>query len=220
MFAWDVKDFQIVGPGWLGDERFTTEATMPPDTTAHQTRVMLRNLLADRFKAQVHRESRLLPTYSLVIAKNGPKIPSTPPDAKEHGNSALATDGFPPVPPELTGVIMFVINSQAKMTAQQATMRELAAELERRLGVPVRDETQLTAKFDFILRFSPEGLSGPGGLRMPSLPSDPAAGREAREPLADIFSVLQSEIGLKLEPKRGPVEVIVIDHAEKVPTAN
>jgi uncharacterized protein (TIGR03435 family) len=115
MVAYDVKDFQIVGPGWIGDERFTIDATMPPDTTGDQTRAMLRNLLADRFKVQVHRETKLLPTYSLAIVKNGLKIPNTtPPRAKQVGDSRFAADGFPFVPPEATGVMMFAINGQAK----------------------------------------------------------------------------------------------------------
>lgn len=198
------------------DAALTIDATMPPDTTGDQTRAMLRNLLAYRFKVQVHRETKSLPTYSLVVAKNGLKIPNTsPPHAQDLGNSALATDGFPSVPQELTGAFMFVINGQAKITAQQATMRELAAQLERLLGAPVMDETQLPAKFDFTLTFSPEGLNGPGGQPIPTLPRDAAAGIEA-----DIFSALQSEIGLKLEPKKGPVEIVVIDRAEKDPTAN
>jgi uncharacterized protein (TIGR03435 family) len=118
---------------------------------------MLRNLIADRFKTEVHRENRPLPIYSLVIAKSGVKLPNTPPPhPKQLGDSNFATDGFPLVPPEFTGVMTFVIDGQAKITAQQATMRELATELERRLGVPVRDETQLTDRFDF----APEVLTG------------------------------------------------------------
>lgn len=216
MLAYDVKDFQIVGPNWLGDERFAVEATMPADTTQDQTRTMLRNLIADRFKTEIHRENRPLPIYSLVIAKSGLKLPNTPPPRpKQVGDSPFATDGFPVVPPEFTGIMTFVINSQAKITAQQATMRELATELERRLGVPVRDETQLTDKFDFILKFSPEGLTGPGGQFVPV-----TTGLDVQGPQTDIFSALQSDIGVKLESKRGPVEMIVIDHAEKVPTDN
>src|SRR5579862_4683944 len=61
MFAYDVNDFQIVGPGWLGDERFAVEATMPADTTQDQTRAMLRNLITDRFKTEIHRENRPFP---------------------------------------------------------------------------------------------------------------------------------------------------------------
>jgi uncharacterized protein (TIGR03435 family) len=212
--AWDVKDFQLVGPGWIDDERFTIDATMPPETTGDQTRAMLRNLLADRFKVQVHRETRSLPAYALVITKNGLKIPNTPPPTKEPGNVGLGPDGFPSIPPDVRGVLFFNMNGQAKMTAQQATMHELAAQLEKMLGAPVIDETQLTAKFDFALRFSPEGLNGPGGRPIPT-----ATGIEAGEPLKDIFSAL-SEIGIKLEQKKGPVEMLVIDHAEKIPTDN
>jgi len=216
MFAYDVKDFQIVGPGWLGDERFAVEATMLADTTQDQTRAMLRNLIADRFKTEIHRENRPLPIYSLVIAKSGLKLPKTPPPRpKQLGDSNFAADGFPVVPPEFTGVLTFVINRQAKITAQHATMRELATELERLLGVPVRDETQLTDKFDFVLKFSPEGLNGPGGRSVPA-----TTALDAPDPQRDIFSALQSDIGVKLESKRDPVEVIVIDHAEKLPTDN
>jgi uncharacterized protein (TIGR03435 family) len=216
MFAYDVKDFQIVGPGWIDDERFAVEATMPADTTQDQTRTMLRNLVADRFKTEIHRETRPLPIYSLVIGKSGLKIRNTPPPRpKQLGDSNSAPDGFPVVPPEFASVITFVINGQAKITAQQATMRELAGELERRLGVPVRDETRLTDQFDFVLKFSPEGLNGPGGRPVPV-----TTAFDVPEPQRDIFSALQADIGVKLESKRGPVEMIVIDHAEKIPTDN
>jgi len=213
MLAYDLKDFQLIGPGWIGDERYTFEATMPSDTTEEQTRTMLQNLLKDRFSAQVHRETRSGPTYSLVIGKNGLKIP-TPSRAKD--NSA-ATDGFPEIPQEVTGVLVFVINGQAKLTAKQASMGELAAQLERSLGVPVMDGTGLTTKFDFTLRYSSEGLNGPGGRPALTPPRDAAAGLE---PLGDIFSALESETGLKLEQKKGPVEVLVIDRVQKVPTDN
>jgi uncharacterized protein (TIGR03435 family) len=216
MFAYDVKDFQIAGPGWIGDERFSIEATMPADTTQDQTRIMMRNLVADRFKTEIHRETRPLPIYSLVIAKSGLKIPSTPPiRAKQVGDSPFATDGFPVVPPEFTGILTFSINSQAEITAQRATMRELATELEKRLGVLVRDETQVKDKFDFVLKFSPEGLNGPGGRPVPATISP-----DVQDPQRDIFSALQADLGIRLESRRGPVEVIVIDHAEKAPTDN
>ena len=216
MFAYDVKDFQIVGPGWLDEERFSVEATMPANTTQAQTRTMMLNLVADRFKAEVHREMRPLPTYSLVVAKNGLKIPRTlSPRAQPLGDSSIGPDGFPRVPPEFAGIMTFVINGQARLTAQQASMRDLATELEKRLGIPVRDETQLTDKFDFVLQFSPEELRGPGGRPIPS-----STAPDVQEPRADIFSALQSEVGLRLEPKRGPVEIIVVDRAARVPTDN
>ena len=76
--AYNLNGFQIVGPAWLeaSDEttRFAVDATMSPDTTKEQLRVMLQNLLAERFKLAIHRETRDLPKYSLVVAKGGPKM--------------------------------------------------------------------------------------------------------------------------------------------------
>src|SRR5580704_8066321 len=74
MNAYDVKGFQITGPAWLDSERFDISATMPPDTTKEQFRAMLQNLLAERFKMTVHRETKELPMYSLTVAKSGPKM--------------------------------------------------------------------------------------------------------------------------------------------------
>ena len=77
MAAYSVRDFQIIGPGWLDsiDEttRFTIDATMSPETTKEQLREMLQNLLAERFKLTIHRETRVYPKYSMIVAKNGPE---------------------------------------------------------------------------------------------------------------------------------------------------
>jgi len=95
MSAYPVKTFQFAGPGWLDTERFSIEATMPPDTKKDQIRTMFQTLLADRFKLVIHRETRELPMYSLVVAKNGPHI--TAPSAKAaRPNADLDSDGFFP----------------------------------------------------------------------------------------------------------------------------
>ncbi len=181
--------------------------------------MMLRNLLAERFKVEAHRETRELPVYSLAVAKNGLKMHIPPPPAKERGDSGFGTDGFPIMPSEYRGAAFWVVNGQGRINAQQATMQDLAVELERHVGRPVIDETHLTARFDFVLTFSPERLNGPNGP-MAVLPGAAAGDGDAREPLRDIFTALQSEIGIKLEQKKGPVEMIVIDHVEKTPTGN
>jgi uncharacterized protein (TIGR03435 family) len=74
MNAYDVKAFQIAGPAWLDTERFDITATMPAETTKEQFRTMLQNLLAERFKLTIHRESKELPMYSLVLTKSGSKM--------------------------------------------------------------------------------------------------------------------------------------------------
>ncbi len=243
MNAYDVKTFQIVGPGWLDTERFDISATMPPDTTKEQFCAMLQNLLAERFKLAIHRETKELPMYSLVVAKGGPKMKEAAeiPAPKDDGDAAppppplpmqpkIGADGFP-VLPQLAGrggLFMIMMNGRARFIGQQQTMQDLAKILTNQLSRPVTDATALKAKYDFTLTFSPEGMNGPMGPLPPPPPPPgggggggaPAAGLPEAEPLLDIFGAVQAQLGLKLEPKKGPVEMIVIDHIEKTPTEN
>jgi len=240
MDAYDVKNFQVSGPAWLDTERFDITATMPPDTTKEQFRLMLQNLLAERFKMTVHRETKDLPMYSLVVARNGPKMKESrevpPTKDSDDGGPALPShpkigaDGFPELPglvgqPGIFGIMM---PGRARMIAQQQTMRDLAERLTRQLNRPVKDETGLTAKYDFVVTYAPEPQSGPlGPLGAPPPPPPPggaggggSAAVQADEPLPNIYAALQLQLGLKLEPKKAPLELIFVDHAEKTPTEN
>jgi len=241
MRAYDVKNFQITGPVWLDSERFDITATLPPDTTKEQFQVMLQNLLAERFKLAVHRENKELPMYALVVAKGGPKMKESvavqPPKDGEDGGPPLPSrpqmgpDGFPALP-ELAGrpgIFNIMMNGRARMIAHQQTMQDLAGQLTNQLNRPVKDETGLKAKYDFVVTFEPEPMGGRMGMLPPPPPPPPAAAGEGRggapaatadEPLPNIYAAVQSQLGLKLEPKKGPVELIVIDHAEKTPTEN
>jgi uncharacterized protein (TIGR03435 family) len=257
MTAYDVKGFQIVGPSWLDTERYDITATMPPDTTKEQFHVMLQNLLAERFKLTLHRETKELPMFSLVVAKNGPKMKESVeiPPPKEGDDAAppppsqpkMGPDGFPIIPglagrAGLFGIMMATPNGppRARWIATQQTMQDLANRLTNQMSRPVTDATGLKAKYDFTLTFAPEPMTGPmgppgaGGGVMAALPPptpSPAGGaaggggaspanQPEAEPLADVSAALQAQLGLKLEPKKGPVELIVIDHAEKTPTEN
>jgi uncharacterized protein (TIGR03435 family) len=121
------------------------------------------------------------------------------------------------------------VNGRLHIGAQQATMQSLANLLTSELSRAVVDETGLNGKYDFIMNFSPEGLNGPVGPMGSTPPPPPGGGGraeptadtpEAREPLPNLFAAMQSELGLKLEPEKGPVERILIDHVEKTPTEN
>lgn len=238
MSAYDVKSFQIVGPAWLDTERFEINATLPPRTTMEQFRVMLQNLLAERFKLAIHRDSKDLPLYSLVVAKSGPKLkePATA-TAPQDAYSALpappsaapkiGADGFP-VLPQLAGrrgIFNFGMPGRFRMMAQQQTMQDLANRLSSQLNRPVTDATGLTGEYDFTLTFSPEGLNGPTGPIPPPPPSGggellaASVGADVAAP-PDIFTALQVQLGLKLESKKGPVTLIVVDRVEKTPTEN
>jgi uncharacterized protein (TIGR03435 family) len=228
MAAYDVKVFQIAGAAWLDTERFEIDATMPSDTTKEQFRVMLQNLLAERFKLMVHRETRELPMYSLVVARNGPKmkesaetpalkIEDNPPSPNMPAPPKIGADGFPILPPRPPGFPIGVImmNGRARMDAQHNTMQELAERLTSVTSRPVIDATALQAKYDFTLTYLPEGAPPPDPGSGGGTPTVPEA-----EPLPDIFGAVQAQLGLKLEPKKGPVETIVVDHVEKTPTGN
>jgi uncharacterized protein (TIGR03435 family) len=187
--AYDVKVFQVAGPAWLDTERFEIDATMAPETTPEQFRMMLQNLLAERFKMVVHRESKYLPTYELVVARNGPRFKESVP---LRNNDARRPPGLP--------IAVSMTNGRAGMDGQFNTMSELAELLTTFMDRPVFDRTGLNAKYDFTLTYAPEGS-----------PS-------TTEP--DIFAAVETQLGLKLEPKKGPVEMIVVDRAEKTPSGN
>jgi uncharacterized protein (TIGR03435 family) len=235
--AYDVKPYQITGPTWLDSERFDVQATMPPETTKEQFRTMLQNLIAERFKATVHRETKELPMYSLTVAKGGPKMkesgdpppdtgePAAPPPLPGPGQMKFDKDGFPilPIPAGgRGGIFQMMMPNRARMIAQRQTMQEFAAQLSNVLSNPVTDLTELTAKYDFTLTYSPEGLNS-GMIVMPARPPEggvrPVEVPDAETP-PTIFAAVQSELGLKLDAKKGPVELIVVDHMEKVPTEN
>jgi uncharacterized protein (TIGR03435 family) len=251
--AYDVKPFQVTGPVWLDTERFDITATMPAETTKEQFRVMLQNLLAERFKLTVHHETKELPMYSLVVLKGGPKMTEsapvappketdgdpTPPPALPPGGPKMGPDGFPILPAGLMGggrggMFIMMMPGRMRLTASQQTMKDVADNLTSRLSRPVTDATELKGKYDFVLTFSPEGLSngmGPMGL-MPPPPGGgggavgdgggrgPMAAQPDAEPLPDIFRAIQSQLGLKLEPKKGPVDMVIVDHMEKTATEN
>jgi uncharacterized protein (TIGR03435 family) len=246
MNAYDVKNYQIAGPGWLDTERFDINATMPLDTTKEQFRMMLQNLLAERFKLSIHRESKELPAYVLSVGKGGPKMKESDPVAAgadpetaalppppPPGQPKMGPDGFPVIPMgSRGGLFMIMMPGRARMIGQQQTMLELANRLTGQLNRPVTDATGLTAKYDFVLTFAPDGMGGPmGGPIGPmgppigAVPVAPPApgGRGVESPdgenLPTIFGALP-QLGLKLEAKKDNVEMIVVDHVEKTPTEN
>jgi uncharacterized protein (TIGR03435 family) len=240
--AYDVKDYQISGPAWLDTERFDVQATMPPETTKEQLHIMLQNLLAERFKLTVHRETKELPMYSMVVNKSGPKMKESPEisaeeEAKDptpppipNGPPKMGPDGFPNIPfPSggRGGMFMMMTPFGTRLLAQRQTMQQLAERLSSELSKPVTDATGLKPKYDFTLTYAREGLNNSGMMILgPPPPPPPGEGGRGRgepsdiEPLQTIFAAVQSQLGLKLEPKKGPVDLLVVDHMEKTPTEN
>lgn len=239
MTAYDVKNFQIVGPAFLDSEHFDITATMPPETTKEQFQIMLQNLMAERFKLTVHKESKELPTYALVVAKGGPKLteskeaPAQEPDPPSSlpGMPKIGPDGFPDMTAVMggrAGIFNVMMPGRARMVAVRQSMHDLATRLSNQLSKPVTDATGLTKKYDFTLTFLPDNMGGPMGVPLPPPPPGgvpiagpgPMAEASGAEAPPDLFAAVQAQLGLKLEAKKGPVEIIVIDHIEKTPTDN
>jgi uncharacterized protein (TIGR03435 family) len=208
--AYGVERFQISGgPSWLPSERFDIEAKMDAATAdaleklSHVQRVlaqqqMLQALLANRFQLTVHRETKELTIYTLVIAKDGPKLKEAKP-------------GDTPGAGSMRGSVL-----SGEVTAHAVPIARLAHDLTQMLGHPVLDKTELKGVYDFKLQFTPDDrLQPPSGLapnqRLPVPPADSNA--------PSLFNALPEQLGLKLESGKGPVEVIVIDHVER-PSGN
>ena len=243
--AYDVKDFQISGPDWLATERFDIQATMPPETTKEQFKVMLQNLLAERFKVTVHRETKELPMYSMMVGKSGPKLkesppetpavpsdaddaPKGPPPLPAPGQMKFDAAGFPimPAPPGggRGGMMMMMMPNRARLMATRQSTQDLADRLSSVLTKPVTDVTGLKAKYDFTLTYSTDGLASGGGMMLAAPPGGGRGGDHEFVPEGEapetLFAAIQSQLGLKLESKKGPVTLIVVDKAEKTPTEN
>jgi uncharacterized protein (TIGR03435 family) len=242
--AYKIEDFQLIGPEWLNggwsyaSTRFAIDATMPPDTTKEQLAEMFRNMLADRFQLKVHWETREFPKYSLTVSPSGLKLAEaagrTPIAASGgKGPRTLDADGLPtadrPLPNDGTG--SFVIFGRSRIRGQRATMQDLANELSKlHLRSPVTDDTGLKGHYDFVVTFATVGWSAEkaerlaqaaaaGAVEMPQEMGTLSAS-EALPPLPSIATVLQSQLGLKLERTKGPVQVLVIDHIQKLPVGN
>jgi uncharacterized protein (TIGR03435 family) len=212
--------YAIDGPGRLGSQAVAVDATMPPGTTKEQFQEMLRNLLTDRFGLKYHTGSREVTGYALVVAKAGLKIK----ESEDQGDSALVPpppprkrgpDGFPVISGPGHWLVSLSSGENSRTIGHQWTMPALAQELGRTLQSIVADATGLTAKYDFALTYT-------GGIQpgQAVAPAQPAASVETAEPFPDIFTALPSQLGLKLEPKKVPVQVFVVDRMTKTPTRN
>ena len=193
--SYGVRDFQIVGgPSWMGSDRYDIVAKPEGAATPDQVKLMTQALLADRFQLKFHRETKELPTYALVVAKGG---------AKFHESEVVPEGSDKP-----RGTRVSV--GRGQFTLQGAAMLALTNQLGQVLGRSVIDKTGLTGNYDFKLEWTPDENQGavraPGGDGAP--PVNDSAG-------VSIFTAVQDQLGLKLEATKGPVEILVIDRAEK-----
>jgi uncharacterized protein (TIGR03435 family) len=226
--AYDVQPYQLKNaPSWFDSERYTIVAKVAPGASKADAREMMQTLLAERFKLAIRRETQEGRCYSLAIEKGGPRLKAgtegesmeratilpdgsggvTVPDnalgrpVKVAGNRLVALTGG--------GMVMILGNSQP--------ISALARILSGLMNGPVRDDTELSGVYDFSLDFAPPpGTSGP----LPGPTGDLLPGSTPLEPPLSIFQALRDTLGLRLQMTRGPVEYLVVEHAERIPTAN
>jgi uncharacterized protein (TIGR03435 family) len=211
MNAYHVQAYQVVGgPGWMSADGYDVQAKPEAETSAAQMWLMVQSLLADRFKLALHRETRQLPVYDLVGAKGSFNPPASKDDCAAVDQGELPPPGT--FPCGRVGINMTPAGLQ--MSGGKAPMAEFVRMLAMLMGRPVIDQTGFTGQLDVHLSFTPdESTQGLPGAR-------PGAMSEASDPnKPNIFAALQEQMGLKLASSKGPVEVLVIDHAER-PTAN
>jgi uncharacterized protein (TIGR03435 family) len=198
ILAYSVRDFQIAGPEWLhantGGNSFNVDAKASHPVPEAQLRLMLRPLLADRFHLSLHHEQKEMPVIAMRQARSGAKVTS-PADGVQPNTQWLGFAG--------------VLWTGSKFI--NATAESLAAAVGACTGgalPPVIDQTGLKGRFDFV----------PPPIRLPPAPDGSALADEDR--LAACNLLTQQNVGITLTRTKAPVDILVIDHADKVPTEN
>jgi uncharacterized protein (TIGR03435 family) len=217
-FAYNLPDFQIAGgPGWLATDRFDIEAKAEGDPAIDQKRLMLRTLLTEQFKLTVHTETRELPIYALVMARSdgkpGARLRATEADCARETASLDDWAGVGPATgAPRCGFFGFqpgtdLPRGRGGLAFRGLTLAQLAKRLVPTVRRTVIDQTGLAGYFDGDFDFIAELPPPPPP---PGLPS--AFGSD---PFVSIFTVLPEQLGLKLDSRRGPVDVLVIDRVER-----
>ncbi len=198
--AYQVKVDQVSGPGWMSSEKFDVLAKLPDGSTPGQIPPMLQRLLANRFQLAIHRGTAEHAGLALVPGKGGPKLTPSPPDPDNTKGSWTRTS---------------LPDGGLHIDTRKMTLSALADLLETFLGCPVRDLTAIPGTYDIPMDFSAEDLRTYSQLSGTGASADSPAGSSG----SAIFESVQ-KLGLRLEKRKFPVDLIVVDHLEKAPTAN
>lgn len=209
--ALKIKDRQIEGPDWLGSERFDVKAKFPEGATKDDVPAMLQALLAERFKLAYHKSTRVTPVYALVPGKGGPKLKTA----------------------DIAGNMRMTMGPKGIHMTGKVTLFQLSDALSNFTDRLVVDMTELKGIYDIDLEFKPEGRGPdlPGPLKMGPPGGGPGGAgpspgpAEAGQPhddtdAASLFTVVLEKLGLKMDPRKAPVDLYVIDHADKAPSEN
>jgi bla regulator protein blaR1 len=194
--AYGLKSFQISGgPGWIASDLFDIAAKPDGPSTVNEFRSMLQSLLSERFGVVIHRETKEMPVYALVVEKSGSKL------TEANGSG-----------PRITTI------RRGLIAARGMAAPGLCDTLSGIIGRTVVDKTNLTPKYDFRLQWTPDENETAmfAAMGVPEITSD----TPARDPFGpSLFTALQQQLGLALQSQRGPVEMLLVQRIER-PVAN
>jgi uncharacterized protein (TIGR03435 family) len=220
--AYGVKDFQVGGPDWIASERFDIAAKLPAGSASRdQINEMLQSLLVDRFKLTFHHDKKDFPVYALVVAKGGSKMKETPAVADGPTVSVAASGDRNGVSVALPGGGSFSYANN-KMEARKISMLRFSEMLTRFVDRPVVDMTDLKNAYDVTFELSNDDFRAmqiraaiTAGVQLP-----PEVQRMAPTEAPESLLTAMQLVGLKLETRKAPMDVLVVDHAEHLPTDN
>ncbi len=230
--AYHVGLDQIIGPDWLNSEFYAIDVKLPPGHTEEEYRQMMAHLLAERFGLVAHRVMKEVSGYEITPAPGGSKLT---PSAGEDTDSGAPHDPRSGMPvPDANGFPALVPGSpwashidggMQRMTFRRSTMAFLASRLQSVLSrpgsgqmIPVTDRTGISGRFDFKLAIPVPSYRLPARLQ-PGQDISAAASDPDVSP-ASISAAMEKQLGLKLKAVRTSLDFIVVDHVERVPTAN
>ena len=194
--AYGVKNYQVEGPDWLASEHFDIAAKLPEalpkdrDKYAAALGAMMQNMLLDRFKVRLHREQKILAVYAAVIGKSGIKFQEVP-DCDSHSQNSSNT------------------HYSGTCVSMDAFAEFLSGQKDLPSDLPVLNMTGLKGFYDLKLDWIPENRESADA---------PAGGDPVSRPT--LRFALEDQLGLKLESRKAPIEILIVDHAEKAPSEN
>lgn len=244
VYAYSVKPYQISGPDFINVERFDIQATLPAGATKDQVPEMVQALLADRFKLAVHHEPRDLSVYALVVGKDGSQLTPAPPESfppppgkdavtmdtpkgqvsvtssrDAAGNAAVTVAGA-------DGGTLHITTKDGAMAlvADRMKISDLTDFLTSMVDRPVVDMTGLTGAYQVSIAISADDLKAIARATMAKMgvqmPGDAAQGAAVTDPSGNSIFASVQKLGLKLDSRKAPIDLVVVDHLEKTPTAN
>lgn len=227
-YAYSLKPYQVSGPDWITHLRYNITAKLPEGANMSQIRGMVQRLLAERFQLVFHHETKELPIYALIVLKDGPKLKEADPSA------VIAPTGDAPREMNVGGTNRLMSmtggsfgnlklvqdsNEQMHLVSEAATIGNLTDMLDRMLDRPVIDMTNLTGNYQFRIDVDDQDLRAMAAGAGVSMPLRGNAGDASDPSHRSVFQSLQ-RIGLKLEPRKAPVDNVVVDSAAKSPLEN